>query len=531
MNTDSPFDSIPTDHVVPALLLCDISSIPNEILARVFQLVPSLHALPVTLSHVCRLWRDVALGAPELWANIAIYEEIGVHMTHFLTTLLRVQHCIARSGSHALTLDITILQFSLHYPPAGEPRLSDDYQSEIQKSFNICIRSLSVMLAPHVWRFKSFKLEHDEFSSVVDIQSSFTHVSMPLLEIWEVLHRDEGENVEFFTTVDEVDLNYYCAECTTLSVPLQPRGVGPGLCSVTYPRLRKARLSSTPLDWPRFGPTNLQSLEISYLPKLLCPDGETLRQILLANAHALITLKLHGASPTGQAIEPYVLPNLARLELGYMYPDELIPFVQDANFPSLEYFVIEDVLADDHDNTSLMRNIINHFPLHRMKTVEIRHITFFPSLLQHPPTPPHPLNVLLPDLSDLVVPATIFKFLYKLSSLRNLTLSNTDIAIFNALNHLPPAGRGGYVCGSSLVPCLEVLRLEYSCKDDGRAFLETRIARRSELPNIPQIIFVVEHSDKRDWICEIVRSVDVLSITKRFEYLEKNSSFHLSLSR
>jgi hypothetical protein len=81
-----------------------VASLPNEILSTVFEAgclslpSPSLSSFEITVSHVTRHWRDVAMNTPSLWTVIAILNRKYV--------LDMVEAYLARSKS--LTLDISI---------------------------------------------------------------------------------------------------------------------------------------------------------------------------------------------------------------------------------------------------------------------------------------------------------------------------------------------------------------------------------------------------------------------------------------
>jgi hypothetical protein len=396
-----------------------------------------------------------------------------------------------------------------------------------------------ILLAPHVWRFASFKLLSDELSNIIDVQTCFPQVQMPLLENWVVDMHGEDESEEMENTPKTNML----AEFSALSIPFRPRGADPEMCTIMFPRLRIAAFVAVPMDWKHFAPTNLQSLEISYLPKpAQCPSGEILCQILLANAHSLTTLKLHGAVPQSRAKEPYVMPNLEQLDLGYVHASELIPFVEDARLPNLECLAIDNLFPlyeVEHDHTSLFQALMVYLPLHRLRSLELRDISFIPDNSDDEPM--QYIIELLPDPGNLLLPAVAFEFLCKLSSLKVLTLIRPDAAILNTLNYVPIGVMDGRSSPTNVpVPSLDILRLDYSRriedaeKELERAFLSTRFARRKFLLPINQIIFTKSEGwsskEAQDWISEISRSIDVLCLAKRFEHLETESGFQVSLS-
>ena len=89
--------------------------LPVEICATVFALsVEESKSAIVTLSHVCRHWRDVALGAPELWRSLTLTRK---------TTKRQVEAWIQRSRSILYELS-TRDEFLMEWRPDISPILS-----------------------------------------------------------------------------------------------------------------------------------------------------------------------------------------------------------------------------------------------------------------------------------------------------------------------------------------------------------------------------------------------------------------------
>ena len=63
---DFKFDKLPTELLVEIFRHARADS--------AFEAYAEIYHYPVALSHVCRHWRTVALGAPTLWANIDVLE-------------------------------------------------------------------------------------------------------------------------------------------------------------------------------------------------------------------------------------------------------------------------------------------------------------------------------------------------------------------------------------------------------------------------------------------------------------------------
>lgn len=502
-----------------------ISLIPNEILLKILYTVPSAadahpHISPVVMSHVSQLWRGLMLCSTNLWTDISIDESFSRSVMHFTATLSRVSECLQRSGNRALNIDIVVLsQVTFLNHVEIDHTFRDDYET-----FCSLMKNLSDILAPHVWRFMSFNLVCDEFSSILRIQRSFQHVSMPLLETWHV-HRT-CEELAFEGDVENID------DLTALHIPLRPRDVTEERGSSMFPQLRSAILCATPMDWSRFCPRNLHSLEISFLPTQARPHGEVLRQILLANEHCLASLKILGAAPTTNANQSYVMNKLERLELGYAFPDELIPFVEDIQLPNLVDLLIEDLyrsstpdfardqLEYDHTTTILFQCITEHFPLRQVTSLTLRHICLLPPLSQT--SPDHNPILLIPDSSNLVIPVTPFAFFCELVMLKHLTLVGPDLAILFTLNHIPvekETGDGDNVRATPMpAPILDFLHLEDFDPDLVRLFLVLRTTHHTSFRRLSNLSFTnyLDCVAKSDCI---TRSTELFLIAEAFEHI------------
>jgi len=410
-----------------------------ELLLEVFHIstsdIMAPNVMPATLSHVSKLWRDLILHAPKLWTKILVVEDLGPDVTEFEKTIDRVQFFLAHSAACALDVHIELRTFCDSY-------MMDDLWHpfhDIIDQFRQCTRSVSLLLAPHIWRIKSFNLDCDEFKPICDVQSSFPRVPMAMLEALRV--RQLFEQQSFQNVLGASDANELTA--IAISVPLVPRYA----VEEMYPKLRSAILATVPVDWQRFCPKNLHTLEISFLPITARPNGRMLRQILLANEHSLESLTIHGAGPADYVPEPFVMSNVRHLDLGYAYPQELIHLVKCMRVPNLVTLNIIDLrrklmfapqrrnLSYDDSPLALFHAIIDEFPLHQVKEVELRQITFMPDFIL---LPLFPEIQIVPNLSRLPIPTTPLHFFCKLTALKSLTIVDPDPGTLHALNYLPP---------------------------------------------------------------------------------------------
>jgi hypothetical protein len=398
------------------------------------------------------------LHAPELYIKVLVVEDLGPDVIEFRKTIDRVQFFLAHSAARALDVHIRLRTY-LNY--CDMDNANHPFYDNIDQ-FRECTRGISKCLAPHIRRIKLFNLDCDEFKSICDIQGGFSSVPMVMLEVLRVHQAFEEQSFGNFVDDDN--------EMAAISIPL---GLPSTSAEEMYPRLRSAILAAIPLDWRRFCPRNLQTLDISFLPMDGRPDGETLRRVLLANEHSLESLTIRGAGPVDCVPNPYVMSNLRHLSLGYAYPSELMHLVKSMRVPNLTTLSISDLrrsltfaprrryLPYNHGASILFQAIIDEFPLHQVKQLELRHVSFMPEsgLL-----PLHPEVQIVPNFSLLVIPVIPLHFFCKLTALESLTIANPDPGTLHALNYLPPHLRAlGFYDDSQFphvpVPALDFLHL------------------------------------------------------------------------
>lgn len=530
-------EPFPAFHAVEPILPKQpsfISLIPNEVLLDIFAIaiVPSISnavscVLPFRLSHVSKLWRALTLGFPTLWTNISIHETLSLTSFKY-HKLPRVAKFLERSGTLALTIDIWVVS----HPISFEELFSKAWPDDDLDDYHQCLENLSLILAPHVWRFRSLSIVCSDFSDIAYIQRSFPAVPMPQLEFWSV-RQTCGSGLAFEDNL--VDMG----DMTALRIPLHPpKDVTHDMNPLMFPRLRSAIFDATPMEWSRFCPRNLHYLEIDFLPTQARPSGDVLRHILLENEHSLVSLKIYGASPLSKASQPYEMSNLERLDIGYAFPEELLPFVGDIKLPNLVHLVIEDIsrssspdflrqeLDYNHGTTVLFQNITEQFPLRQVKDLELRHIYLMPPLPGH--TPSHAQFELVRNQLHLIIPYTPFQFFCKLVELKNLTLVNPDIATISTLNHIPTQVH--VEAASNLnpalvpVPALDVIHLEDFDRDLIRLFLFLRASEFRAFRRFSMLTFGnpcgVDPSAR--WIESIAASGDMFLVTEDFVYNEPN---------
>ncbi|KAF9455943.1 hypothetical protein BDZ94DRAFT_484261 [Collybia nuda] len=446
MDIDAPSIATINSPAVQAQL-SDISTLPDDVLLYLFYM--TIHApdadpfSPMTFSHVSARWRELALYAPMLWTTITVAEELSATMLNFERTLYRVPHFLERSKDLPLSLHITLHSYheesAMHHP-------DHPFAYNVQ-TFRHHTRRLSDFLGRHVARFKSFILVGDEFESVQDIQSSFPHIPMPLLESYRVWQRDDYQCLEG----DLRDPSHIGA----LSIPLRPRRMTVEESTLMYPKLVDMTLKGIPLEWFHFSPRNLQYLHIGFLPIGARPTGEDFRHILLANEHSLEALKIQGACPVNASVEPYVLSNLKSFELAFAYPEEAIPLIQSMQTPNLISLSFTDLRRKfvdvgqrpsvEYDWTTLMlfEEVGKHMPLQSILQCSLSHVCFLPPLINLHMYPPIKLAS-NPGFRDYPIPKTLLRFFRKMTALQLLLVVDPDPCTLRCLNFTKsPAPEGG----------------------------------------------------------------------------------------
>ncbi|GLB34581.1 hypothetical protein LshimejAT787_0201460 [Lyophyllum shimeji] len=422
--------------------------------------------VPIILSRVCSRWRSIVRQAPLLWTSVGNHEYIenpGRTAKH----LRRLEHYLRHSGQSPL--DVSIVLKTSH-PPYS---LYDEQHPFTQYAylFKVLMKTLSVILAPHLGRVRRFSLSADELSSVLDVQSGFRHCPMPLLESWETMV--ESEEMGVLDTLEGRELG---ETLEVLSVPLRPRDVSTSP-AIFYPRLTTLTLCGTPLAFGRFAPTNLRELSLGSLPEAHRPDLPTLREMLLANQHSLEKLSLCLAEPTGESAPPFILPHLVSLKLGFFEPKDVLPLVTAMRVPQLTCLCLLDQqrgmtfpvdLTGVYEDTSLL----------------LSHIQFAPDLYDEAR---HIEDV--PNIKGLDIRTLPFQFFMAMERLETLSLAYPAATPLNCLNYLPIAGNN--TVPKRPLPGLRHLNILLFSLPLVQSFIKTREESKETFDRLESISFTM----------------------------------------
>ena len=138
-------------------LLSPIRKLPPELLAEIFLcslraevfLIPNANLVPLVLLKVCRIWRTIALGTPQLWSSLRIDHAGG-------NRIWAVENWLSRSGDCPLSLSsscqtlctatraVELIGRYLHRWQHVKIDFPEGYDR------NLCLPSPSSSLAPHL---------------------------------------------------------------------------------------------------------------------------------------------------------------------------------------------------------------------------------------------------------------------------------------------------------------------------------------------------------------------------------------------
>ena len=312
----------------------------------------------VTVSHVCKHWREVALETPTLWSDINL--EAGRHAAHSYS---RASAYLSRSKMHPLSICIDVDE---------EDNGSDDsdHSGDQSLTMHAQLQQFMDLLIPHTSRWRKFKLVAEGylyFHVVLNRLSDAPPAS--LLEDLELHHYDEDFEPE--------DLPFPHPSFKTPFV----------LFDNHAPKLQYVSLYGVHIDWHN---TNflkdLHYLELAYLSQDVRPSFDEFFTILRSSP-GLRTLDLCMSGPFGAPhqwpaflppppqddhyhdphvpasfnIRPrtldehMILPKLHELKLADQSPEELAAFFDRVSMPALHTLELN---FEDYEYSDFVRNYL-----------------------------------------------------------------------------------------------------------------------------------------------------------------------------
>lgn len=374
--------------------------------------------LPLVISHVCGIWRDVANKCSSLWTSVAIQRSSAVAApatshVHDSVNGSRVgfplaQLYLQRSGEQPVNVEIVVR------PP---PSFRDWWTRRHAYV-------LSDLLLPHAGRFKRLVINHHSWECHRILWERIFAISMPILEDLQFYHFSLRDADEVFAT----------------------GGLAPPKAELC-PSL-KDMIIGVPCRWQGFRQSNLTSLSFARLLVHHCPKIQELVEILRLSKDTLDKVEILGAFEAGDSGasfspgERLSLPNVRMLRLGFYNARDLRPLLHRVAFPALRALVIINMYGEDAFGgymrdlhalciSHLFDTMIRFLPLSQITFLILRYVCFreerFPAWAsfqrgcveeKHLPTP--------------------LRFMASLTSLRHLFLISPDTATLTSMNYPMP---------------------------------------------------------------------------------------------
>ena len=319
------------------------------------------NSFQVTVSHVCKHWREVALETPALWSDIDL--ETGRHAPQ---SYRRASMYLSRSKGYPLSIYLEVNEWDEDRESVYSEE--SDYQSPIT---NVQLQEIVDLLLPHISRWRTLRLNAEHYIYFHTVLSRLSEAPpAPLLEHLELNNLEE--------TLDSDHLFFPYPNHKTPFV----------LFDNSAPKLQHASLYGVHIDWHGTAfLKNLHSLELAYLSQDVRPSFDEFFSMLRSSPE-LRTLELCMAgpflpphewptflppppqdhhyhdphipasfAPQSNVLDEYMtLPKLHELKLAYQSPEDLIAFFNRVSMPALHILELnfEDFEYTDFVQSSLI---------------------------------------------------------------------------------------------------------------------------------------------------------------------------------
>ncbi|KAL4064778.1 hypothetical protein V8B97DRAFT_1293098 [Scleroderma yunnanense] len=389
-------------------------TLPVEVLSEIFVFASLSHddpndtiVQPITISHVCRRWRQISIHTSLLWRNIYLFFPLTTHQ------LTRTTAWLSRSHHQPLHICMDFRDPSWDW-------------NEYTHRFNWqAMETVMRFLLPKVHLWQSVELYTDTWAPMFTFLSYTTHArSAPCLRDIQLARCNA----------------YFAGKGETFQPASMVSPVAWFNSGTGFSGLRNVSLSGVHVNWEKSGLQGLRVLELKYHAQDVMPSVEDFFAIMQA-CPQLERLTILGWGPRinhilGISPPTVQLPSLEDLSLGYVDVDYAIDLLSMISVPNLRSFSLEDVAvtldpSDAQDASRLFdyfSSLINgdsvlHLPLPSIRTLSLRGVT--------------------------VGNGTICPFLSLLRSVETLYLSGMDASSVRSLLE-----------GMSLCSCLDTLVLD-----------------------------------------------------------------------
>jgi hypothetical protein len=180
--------------------------------------------MEVILSHVCRLWRSIALGLPTLWTTYR-YDSCIFYPPG--PSLHRLEAYLERSGSHLVDLkfDFRIAQGNSHYECGSR------------------LQMLAKIMA-HVTRWRRVVITTDKNTPILDLLDNFKMASAPNLEHFAVRMGSYGATTRQIQDLQPVLFKGGAPKLSSVTVDYLNHLVVSPLSNITTLRIEQPKLQT-----------------------------------------------------------------------------------------------------------------------------------------------------------------------------------------------------------------------------------------------------------------------------------------------
>jgi len=480
----------------------DASSIDSILIDDSFQ---------VTVSHVCKHWRGVALDTPALWNEIDL--ETGKHATQ---SYRRASTYLSRSKGYPLSICIDV----------NEQGTDDESVYSEQSGYqsprtNAQLQEVMDLLIPHTSRWRKFKLVAESYFYFHTVLSRLTDAPpASSLEYLELHHFEE-----------ELEPEYPSFPYPTHKTPFV-------LFDNYAPKLQYVSLYGVHIDWRNTTfLKNLHYLELAYLARDVRPLFDDFFTILRSSP-GLQTLDLCMSGPSGlphewpaflppppqddhyhehhvpasfntqsrPLDEHMILPKLHELKLAYQSPEDLAAFFNRVSMPALHTLEID---LEDFEYTDFVRNYLIAPPKWEggpSRTSRLTNLKEF-KIIQLPCTPK--------------AIAELYATLVNLETI-DLDFNSLDEPFWEIL--IPMRVNGVTIPALHLLPALHTMKVKGSCGNVLRQIVDARIS--VGLPLKKLYIDYRTEIDKDDdrWLRETVEGVEYFAGSDKDDFTDDDES-------
>lgn len=465
----------------------------------------------VTVSHVCKFWREVALGTPALWSDIDL--EIGKHAA---PSYRRASEYVSRSKGYPLSIFIEVIECE-----EDDESVYSEQSDYIPPVTNVQLREILDLLLPHTNRWRKFKLVAEDYIYFHAILTRLSYAPpAPLLEYLELHNLEEDLEPEY------------------LSFPYPSHKTPFVLFNNSVPKLQYVSLYGVHIDWHNTTfLKNLHHLELSYHSQDVRPSFNDFFTIL-RSCPGLRTLELCMSGPFGPPHQwPTFLPPPPQDD-HYHDPDipasfTTQPQVLDEHMilPRLHELKLSDQTPDD------LAALFDRISMPALHTLEINfedseYTDFVQSYLIAPPkwqgsSSRESRFTNLKELRIIQLPCTPKAIAELYATLVNLETIDLD---FNSLDEpfwevlIPERVQGVTTPAHQLLPALHTVKVKGSNGDTLRQIVEARI--KAGLPLKKLFIDFETEVDKGadSWLRENVEGVEYFENSDEDDFTDDDES-------